>query len=538
MPDELDDPAFRSWEEYWAIALRRRWWIFLPLFLTWAAVWGMSWLLPATYRSEAMILVEQQKVPDQYVVPNVTTNLQERLQSMTQQILSRTRLQTTIERFHLYSRSHGLNTLLKSGDPVEQMRNDIKIELVEAPGRPGEFTAFKMHYSAGSPKLAREVNGELTTLFIGENVKAQRELSENTTAFLENELADARANMAAQEAKVAAFKAKHLGELPSQLESNVQILAGLQNQLQNIQRTLDAAKQQKLYLESVLQQYQSVRVSISGENSTVTSTPALEKKLVDLHLRLQDLQARYTDKHPEIVALKDQIAKAENLEKLAENEMVANQNDPKTTNAVDAAAIGEIQNGSPTSMMQVQGQLKANQLEILNDQRRENDLESQISRYQVRLNLTPETEQELTGVSRGYEESKSNYNSLLQKQMQSKLATSLEHQQQGEQFRIVDPPSLPDKPSSPNHLWFSMGGLIVGTLLGLGLAAILELADIRVRHDKDLEGLIPVRVLVGIPALTTPREDHFHVLRWWAEVGTAAALVILIMLGNLYAFYK
>jgi len=440
MPDELDDPVFRSWEEYWAIALRRRWWILLSLFLTWAPVWGMSWLLPATYRSEAMILVEQQKVPDHYVVPNVTTNLQERLQSMTQQILSRTRLQTTIERFHLYSRSYGLRALLKSGDPVEQMRNDIKIELVETPGRLGEFTAFKMRYSSGSPKLAQEVNGELTTLFIGENVKAQRELSENTTAFLENELANARANMAAQEAKVAAFKAKHLGELPSQLESNVQILAGLQNQLQNTQRTLDAAKQQKLYLESVLQQYQSVRVSISGENSTVTSTPALEKELVDLHRRLKDLQARYTDKHPEIIALKDQIAKTENLEKLAENKMAANQNDPKTTNAVDAAAMGEIQNGSPTSMMQVQGQLKANQLEILNDQRRETDLESQISRYQVRLNLTPETEQELTGVSRGYEESKSNYNSLLQKQMQSKLATSLEHQQQGEQFRIVDPP--------------------------------------------------------------------------------------------------
>ena len=159
--------------------------------------------------------MEQQKVPDQYVVPNVTTNLQERLQSMTQQILSRTRLQATIDRFHLYSRPHGLNGLLKSGDPVEQMRNDIKIELVEAPGHPGEFTAFKMRYSAGSPELAREVNSELTTLFIDENVKAQRQLSENTTAFLENQLADARANMAEQEAKVAAFKAKHLGNYPA-----------------------------------------------------------------------------------------------------------------------------------------------------------------------------------------------------------------------------------------------------------------------------------------------------------------------------------
>src|SRR6266849_442373 len=118
MAEELDEPVFLSWEQYWDIAVRRRWWIFLSLFLVWAAVWGASWFLPATYQSESLILVEQQKVPDQYVVPNVTSNLQERLQSMTEQILSRTRLQATIERFHLYSRSHGLNALLKSDDPV------------------------------------------------------------------------------------------------------------------------------------------------------------------------------------------------------------------------------------------------------------------------------------------------------------------------------------------------------------------------------------------------------------------------------------
>src|ERR1700733_5833428 len=305
MPDQLDNSVFLSWEEYWPIALRRRWWILLPLFLAWAAVWGVSWLLPSTYQSEALILVEQQKVPDQFVVPNVTTNLQERLQSLTEQTLSRTRLQTVIDRFHLYSRTRGLNGLMKSVDPVEQMRNDIKIELVETPGRPGEFAAFKMRYSAGSPELARQVNTELTTMFVDENVRIQRRLSENTTAFLENQLADARANMAAQEAKVAAFKAKHLGELPSQLESNVQILAGLQSQLQNTQRTLDAAKQQKLYLESLLQQYQSAQAGLGTENSITTSTPTLEKELLDLHHRLRNLQSRYTDEYPDIIALKE-----------------------------------------------------------------------------------------------------------------------------------------------------------------------------------------------------------------------------------------
>lgn len=535
MAEELDEPVFRSWEEYWAIAIRRRWWIVLPLFLVWAAVWGASWLLPVTYQSESLILVEQQKVPDQYVVPNVTGDLQQRLQSLTEQILSRTRLQSTIDRLHLYSRSGGR---LNSGDPVEQMRNDIKIELVSAPDHPGEYTAFKMRYSAGSPELAQKVNGELSSLFIAENVDAQRQLSENTTAFLESQLADARANMAEQEAKVAAFKAKHLGELPSQLESNMQILAGLQSQLQSAQQTMDAARQQKLYLESLLQQYRSVQASMGGGDSTGGSPQSLETDLFAMRLKLQDLQSRYTEEHPDIIALKGKIAKAERLNKQAESEMAANQSDGKAASTLDSVAVIGAQRGSPTPIMQVQSQLKANQLEISNIQQHEKNLESQITGYQARLNLTPETEQELTAVSRGYEESKTNYDSLLQKQMQSQLATSLEKRQQGEQFRIVDPPSLPKKPSAPNHLWLSLAGLLVGASLGLGLTTLFEMTDVRVRQEKDLVGIVPVSVLVGIPHLSTPDETNFRVLRWWTELGAAGGLVILIVLGNLYAFIK
>jgi succinoglycan biosynthesis transport protein ExoP len=535
MPEELDEPVFLSWEEYWSIAVRRRWYILLPLFLFWLAIWGVSWLLPATYQSESLILVEQQKVPDQYVVPNVTSNLQERLQNLTEQILSRTRLQATIEKLHLYP---GHDGLAGSGDPVEQMRNDIKIELVSAPDRPGDYTAFKMRYSAGSPELAQKVNAELTSLFIAENVNTQRQLSENTTAFLESQLADARANMAVQEAKVAAFKEKHLGELPSQLESNMQILAGLQSQLQGAQQTMDAAKQQKLYLESLIQQYQSVQTSLGSGNSAVAPPQTLETQLVQMRLQLQDLQSRYTDGHPDVVALKEKIAEAEQLKKQTESQMAAAQKEGKSVNALDSSNVADAQRGSPTPIMQVQSQLKANQLEIANIQQHEKDLESQITAYQARLNLTPGTEQELTAISRGYEESKTNYNSLQQKQMQSQLATSLEKQQQGEQFRIVDPPSLPKKPSAPNHLWFSLGGLLVGLAIGLGLTAFLELTNVRVRQEKDLAGLVPVGVLVGIPHLSTPDEVHTRAFRLWTELSTAAALVVLIVIGNLYAFLK
>src|ERR1700730_17195055 len=261
MADKLDERWPRGWEEYFAIAVRRRWWILLPLFVSWLAVWGVSWFLPTTYQSEALISAEQQKVSDIYVMENVNVNLQNRLQSTTQQVLSRASLQAIIDRFKLYSTPPRMSGFFKPKDPVDQMRGDIKIGLVGTPGYRGEFVTFKIHYSADTPELAQQVNSELMSLFINENVRAQRQLSENTTAFLDSELADARTKLQEQEAEVSAFKAKHAGTMPGQLQSNVQILAGLQAQLASTQHALDTSKQQKIYLESLLQQYQSAQAS-------------------------------------------------------------------------------------------------------------------------------------------------------------------------------------------------------------------------------------------------------------------------------------
>jgi polysaccharide biosynthesis transport protein len=524
--------------DFWAIARRRRWWILLSMFICWGIVWGVSWLLPSTYQSEALILVEQQKVPEQYVVPNVVVSLQDRLQSMTQQILSRTRLQATIDRYHLYPGRHGLDTLLESADPVEQMRKDIQIELVQPPGHPAELTAFKIRYSAGGPELAQQVNSELVSLFIEENLKSQQQLSESTTAFLGNELAVAKAKLEEQEAKVRAFKAQHLGELPSQLATNVQIMSGLQSQLQNTQRALDGARQQKLYLESLLQQYQSVQTNLATGDSSTPPPDALGKQLQELRRRLTEERAVYTDSYPDVVALKDEIAKTEKLKKQIEDEIAAKKDAGKSGDSPEAAAEQGVQKDTPTAMMQIQSQIKSNQLEIQNYQQRERTLQSEISTYQSRLNLTPTTEQEMAEVSRGYEESQSNYNSLLQKQMQSQLATSLEQRQQGEQFRVLDPASMPVKPSSPNHLLVSLGGWVGGLVFGLVLTALVELTNVRVWHEKDLEGLVPAPVLVGIPRLSTPSEDRRRSIVKLMEICAAVAMVCLMVAGNFYAFFK
>jgi polysaccharide chain length determinant protein (PEP-CTERM system associated) len=527
----------RGWEEYLAIVVRRRWWILLPLFLCWLGVWGVSWTLPTTYTSDALISAEQQKVSDLYVMENVNVNLQNRLQSTTQKVLSYASLQGIIDRFKLYATTPRMSGFFKPKDPVDQMRSDIKIELVGAPGYRGEFFSFKIHYSADTPQLAQQVNTELTSLFINENVRAQRQLSENTTAFLDSELADARTKMEEQEAQVSAFKAKHVGNLPGQLQSNVQILAGLQAALASTQHALDSSKQQKIYLESLLQQYQSAQASMGGDSNAI-STQALDKELQDLRLRLQNLRTRYHDGHPDIVALEDEIARTEALRKQNEAEIASNQQASKSVNAIDFSAAEGVQRGAPTAVMQLQSQLKANQLEIQNEQQHARELETQTTVYQGRLNLTPETEQELTVVSRGYDEAKFNYNSLLQKQTQSQLATSLGQQQQGQQFHIIDPPKLPDKPSAPNRFLISLFGLGVGTLVGLGLATFLELTDVRFRQEKDLEGILPARMLVGIPRLSTPQEDRSRANARYLEYGIVSVMALLIFTGNLYTYYN
>ena len=336
MPDEEDGQVSRSLDEYWAMARRRRWYILLPLFACWAIAWAGSWLVPSSFQSDALILVEQQKVPEQYVVPNVTVNLQDRLQAMTEQILSRTRLQSTINRFHLYETPRRW-AFTQTGDPVEQMRTDIKIELVEAPGRPGQLTAFKIRYTAGSPQLAQQVNSELTSLFIDENLKSQEQLSESTTAFLESQLATAQTKLEEQEAKVRAFKSTHFGNLPSQVETNVQILTGLQSQLQNVQRSIDGAKQQKIYLESMQQEYQAIQASLGSGNSTVTAPDTLNKDLSDLRHQLQEARSRYTEDYPDVVQLKDKISKMEKMKQDMDSEIAANEKPAKTTRSKEKA---------------------------------------------------------------------------------------------------------------------------------------------------------------------------------------------------------
>lgn len=543
MLDETQGVKTRGTEDYWAIVKRQRWLILGSAFVCWLLVWGVGWLLPSSYVSDAVILVQQQQVSPTLVEPNMTVSLEAQLESIEQQVLSRTRLQAIIDGHHLYAIHNKLVALFAPADPVEQMRNkDIQIRLVEAPARKNSnqetLTAFDISYAAPTPELAQAVNAELTTLFVQENISTQQRFSQTTTTFLQTELGNARADLQAQEAKVKAFQAQHVGELPDQLQSNLQVLSGLQAQLQNNSRALNGARQQKLYLESIVQQYDSVQSDLGNTGDTM-SPSSLDKQVKDLEMQLAQERSQYTDNYPDVIALKDQIAKTKELKKETEEQIASQQKSGKgTDDTLPAGSAARLQNGAPTAMMQIQGQLKANQLEIQGLEAAQKRLEGQVSAYEARLNAAPVVEQQLNEISRGYTESSKNYDSLLAKLQDSQLASNLQQNQQGEQFTVVSPPTLPTTPAAPNHLLISLGGLAFGVVIGIGLAALLELTDVRIRKETDLEGVVSARVLVGIPKMSTLLEERKRAKMVWIERGAVLAMVIVMVAGNIYAFYR
>jgi polysaccharide chain length determinant protein (PEP-CTERM system associated) len=525
--DELDDQkSMKGLDEYWAMVVRRRWWILGPLFLGWLIVFASAWIIPPKYTSETVILVEQQKVPQQFVMPNVQVDLEERLQSITQQVLSRSRLLAIINNLHLYQ---GL-FFSSPDDQIIQMRKDIRIDLIQtppAPGKPAELTAFRVSYVADKPQIAQQVNTQLASYFIDENVRASQQQSESTTNFLDSQLTSAAAALAAQEKKIREYEAAHMGELPDQLQSNLQILNGAQGQLQAAIDARDKALQQQAYLNSLATQYDAMGITEQTPAQSQTNAQQLEMARAELAA----LEAKYTPDHPDVKKTKETISKLEQMQK----DTADSKSDDKDSGDKSTATPSQLQ--AMTPVMQIQSQIKANKLEIQSREAQIAKLEGKVNQYQVRLNATPGRQQELSDIMRNYDESKKNYDTLLGKTMSSSLATSLNRQQQGDQFRIIDPPSLPEKSSFPDRFKFSLAGLGIGLALAFVFGVGTEFLDDRIRSEQDLIDTAQLPVLAEIPPLPTDREIAAQRWKPWIAVAAAILIAIIIPTGIWYAYF-
>jgi len=531
MPELMENPETEHFDFNRVIDIvRRRHLQFLfPLFIGWLVVWSASWIVSPRYKSSTLILVEQPSMPENYVTPNISDDLQNRLQSITTQILSRTRLLLIIDRLHLYN---GTQNTATADDRVNRMRKDVDIELVRDPQKQ-DVSAFRISYSAGDPHIAQEVTGELTELFINENSKVRQQESESTTSFLEQQLEQARANLADQEAKVRQFEGEHEGALPTQQASNLQILAGLQQQLQNEQDALNTAKQQRVYLQALLEQERAAETKIRpagpGGTGATTDLATVDDQLEKMRGQLADLSSRYTDNYPDVQSLKKRIADTEAIRA----NLVAAQ---KRRSQEPKPAESELDPTLSGPALQTQGNLKANELEIANREGAIQNLKSRINDYQGRLNAEPGTEQELADLTRGYDQSKANYDDLLKKKDQSEMATSMEQLQQGERFTILDPPSFPAKPDFPNRLKFCGFGFGVGLALGFFVAGGLEIMDDRLHSEQEIKSLLPMAVISEVPEIANSLDEaktKRQIALGWA---TTLAVFVVILAGSVFSF--
>jgi succinoglycan biosynthesis transport protein ExoP len=501
---------------------RRRWQFLVPFFCGWLLVWGASWVIPSTYRSGTLILVEQPSVPAKYVESNIDSDIQHQLDSITQQILSRTRLLRIIDSLGLYAeeRKH------KGPDElVEKMRKDIEIELTHSDDR--KLSSFNIYYASRDPKMAQQATSELANLFITENLEERQKRSENTTSFLEDQLDQARAKLAAQEAKLRVFKDQHLGELPTQTQSNLQILTGLQSQLQANQDSLNRAKQQNTYLESLITQYRAMGTGSKPGEAAPLGLTDIDKQLDQLKAQLADLTSHYTDKHPDVRKTKEQISRMEAMRA----RLVADMNSRPSSSSSDPAPVASL-DPKTAPMLEMESQLKANRLEIANREAEIKDEQGKINQYQARLNMAPVMEQQYADITRDYDQSKTDYEALLAKKNQSEMSTDLEKTQQGERFRMLDPPNLPVRPFKPNRLMLCGAGLAVGLVFGGGFAIGQEKLSGRLYSEGEIKRVIPFDVIAEIPPIESVDEEFSHRRGAWIAGAAAVVVVGFILLGS------
>jgi polysaccharide chain length determinant protein (PEP-CTERM system associated) len=487
------------------IAWRYKWVMVLPAILIAAGVVAWTRQLHDIYRSDALIMVIRQRIPETYVRSTVTTSLAERLQAISQQIMSRTRLERIIEDLNLYPEAR------KSGimeDVVEAMRGQIDIQPVKG-------DAFRVGFISEDPRTAMRVAERLATLFIDESLRDREVLAEGTSQFLEAQLEDARRLLIDNEKKLEEYRRRHDGELPNQLNANMQGLHNTEMQIQSLIDSANRDRERHLVLEraiadAALAEETSVPLQAApGPTSAAQQLRAAQETLRVLELRLKP-------QHPDVLRAKRTVAE---LQQLADAEAADRPVSP------DSAAVAA-QVARRNRLDDMKAEIANLDKQIAYKTEQEKKLRDNIGLYQQRIEGTPSRESELTDLMRDYGTFQQAYVNLLSKKQDSQVSANLERRQIGEQFRILDPARLPTRPFSPNRPRYYGMGIIAGIGVGLGLAGLLEYFDRTMRSESDVLTALNVPVLATIPLIKIQRRGRRRVA---AAAGGAAAMFVALV---------
>lgn len=480
-------------EDFIRIASQRKGWIVVPLLLGTLIAVAVGKRLPNHYRSETLIMLVPQRVPEGYVKSTVTSRLEERLSSLNQQILSRSRLERIILDFNLYPSER---RILAMEDVVQRMRDDINIKLE---GEKSKESAFRVIYVGQDAKAVQRVTERLASLFIEESVRDRENLAEDTNQFLDSQLEDAKRRLIEHEKKLEEYRRRYSGQLPSQSASNLEIIKNTQMQLQTLAEAANRDQERRLLLERQVADLQLpdpvVVVSPALGTDTAPSGESTAQQLDRVQAGLRLLQLRLKPGHPDIRTMertiRDLQAKLE-AEK-GHDVAIAPTEKPPT--------LAEVLRQKRLRDLQAQIDDIDHQLSLKQEQDRR--LQSLIAEYQAKLDALPTRESDLVELTRDYTTLQSSYSSLLQKREESKISANLERRNIGEQFRVLDPAREAERPFSPNRPLIDLIGAGAGLALGVLLVGFFELRDSSFGSEADVVRVLDLPVLALVPAISS-----------------------------------
>ncbi|MFN0040748.1 MAG: Wzz/FepE/Etk N-terminal domain-containing protein [Burkholderiales bacterium] len=553
MQDEIIEEQ-KDLREHLAFVGRQFWPMLIAAVIIALVTVAVAILLPPVYRSTATILIEEQEIPTDLVRTTISSYADQRIQVISQQVMTRSNLMQIVDKYDLYVRERKLET---TEEILERMRKDIKLDLVTADvidrrsgNRTSAAIAFTLSFDSESPEKAQKVANELVSLYLNENLKNRKQQVEETSSFLAEESVRLGAHISEIESRLADFKKRNVGRLPELAQLNLQLRDRADGELADVERQLQGLEERRFYLEAQLAQMKpnSPIISSSGErilDSTerlralqaqyaglagvynadhpdllrmrgemealrkeagqTDSAAEIAKQIDKLRVDRAALRERYAEDHPDVTRLDRSIASLE--QSLADRP------------ATSAAPARKPENPSFIAM---QSQLDALGIEHKATLAKRAELKIKRGQYEARLEQTPQVEREYLDLSRDHENSVSRYREIKNKLMEAQVAQELEKDAKSERFSLIDPPQFPEKPRSPNRPAILLIGLVAALGGGAGCAGVLEGLDGSVKNPRQLMRTLPAPLLSVIPYIVNDRE---RARRRWRRVAIGMAVL-------------
>jgi protein tyrosine kinase modulator len=505
--------------------LRRKWLIiFSALFIVLGgAVYCV--VTPELYKSSTAILIIPQSVPQDYVRSTITARVDQQLSTIKQQVLSRTTLTRVMEELDLFTKERRNGS---AEEVVERMRKRIEINVVQ--GRAGDGSdAFTLSFLYENPRSAMQGASRLASYFIDENLKTREEQAVGTSEFLESQLKETKARLEVLEARVKDYKMRFMGELPQQVDANLRMLTGLQDRLRSNETSTRALEDRRVFLEAQVKLLEKSLAQPAAENGPLSPLSAadparsLRNDLAAKRAKLAELNAKFTARHPTVLAAKEEVAQ---LEKRISEIQRANASEDNLSSGPSTLVPASA--GLDDEVRRMKAQLKASSVELASLKKEKAEIERDVTAVQRKIEAAPRREQEMTSLIRDYENQKLSYDDLLKKKLQADVAQNLEKRQKGTQFQILDPANLPETPFKPNRKKAMGVALALALALGFGGAVFLESIDLTLRDVRDFKHLFKVPILGYIPVVQDREYRRDRIVRRAVVVGGLVTFTVAL----------